>query len=97
MEPACLGRIAHTSRLLLVTARVSRVSSAPGSKSGMKTAELWASRRVVLLRPLAEMLTRSCAASGAAVTLTAELFTIALSWTWRSWFDDVSCSVLEKA
>ena len=38
MEPACLGMMAQRSRLLWATARASRVSSAPGSKSGRKTA-----------------------------------------------------------
>src|ERR1700678_3729457 len=94
--PDFLGMIAHRPRLFCVTARARRVSKAPGSKSGRKTAPGCDARRVVVLFPLAETLSRICAASGAAVRLTAELLTVALSWTWRRWLAEESRSVLEK-
>src|ERR1700722_5178618 len=94
--PDFLGIMAQRPRLFCVTARASRVSNAPGSKSGRKMAPGCDARRVLVLFPLAEPLSRICAASGAAVRLTAELLTVALSWTWRSWLPGESCSVLEK-
>src|ERR1035441_2003417 len=95
-EPPSLGMMAQRSRLLRETARARRVSKAPGSKSGRKTAVGCGARRVVELWPLAEMLRRIWAASGAAVTLTAELLTVALNWTCLRRLAEVSCSVLER-
>src|ERR1700722_14305242 len=96
MEPAPLGMMAQRPRLLLVTARARMVSNAPGSKSGRKTAAGWAARRVVVLWPLAEMLRRIWAESGAAVTVTAEVLTVAFNWTCLRLFAEVSCSDLER-
>src|ERR1035438_1737978 len=100
MEPSFLGMMAHRSRLLRATARARRVSSAPGSKSGRKTAEGYAGRRVVVVWPLAEMSRRigdwPDTGSGAAETLTAEPLTAALNCTWRRRLAGESRSVLER-
>src|ERR1039458_10051405 len=86
-EPAFLGMMAHRSRLLRATPRARRVSKAPGSKSGMKTAAGCTARRVVETRPLAEMVRNVWGGSdfgpGSAVTLTAEQLRMALNCTWR--------------
>src|ERR1035437_472325 len=101
MEPSFLGMIAHRSLLLLATATARRVSRAPGSKSGRKTAAECAGKRVVEALPLAEMSRRRAGgwsdfASGAAVMLTAEPLTAALNCTWRRWLAGERRSVLER-
>ena len=81
MDPAPFGKIAQRSRLFWVTASASSVSSAPASKSGRNTAPGCGASRVVELLPFAEIFKRNCAESGAATTLTASPFTVALNIT----------------